>query len=133
MNRDREESWGQEDESEVPAKDGTRGDLGVSGQGKDDAAAGEPGAEQMRGPAGSQSYASTSTEVSDPTAYDENDEPGGKSLANFDAPGRSGVFGAGATEGHNSGVRAPLPGGASPEGTLNTLNNPDEAHPNKPG
>ena len=73
MHRDREESWGQEDESEVPAKDGTRDDLGVSGQGKDDAAAGEPGAEQMRGPAGSQSYASTSTDVSDPTAYVEND------------------------------------------------------------
>lgn len=142
---DRERSWLEEDESEEPTAGGTREDIGVGTQLRDEGGPG-PGVDYDRGELGSVSDVATGTgatqrQPSSPEGGEatHSSEGGGathswergeatRSLEDFGTDGPDVLR----TGGHNSGARSPVGNAGETPNTLNTLNNPTESTPQRP-
>ena len=133
---DRERSWLEEDESEEPTAGGTREDMGVGTQLRDEGGPG-PGVDYDRGQLGSLSDVATGTGA---TQRQPSSPEGGeathssevgeatRSLEDFGADGPDVLR----TGGHNSGARSPVGNAGETPNTLSTLNNPTESTPQRP-
>ncbi|MDQ3870860.1 MAG: hypothetical protein M3301_04495 [Chloroflexota bacterium] len=125
---DRERSWLEEDESEEPAAGGTRRDMGVGAELRDDGGPG-PGVDYDRGALGSVSDVATGTGATQRQPSSPEGGEATRSLEDFGADGADVLR----TGGHNSGARSPVgPAEGGTGNTLNTLNNPTESTPQRP-
>jgi hypothetical protein len=125
---ERERSWLREDESEEPTAGGTREDMGVGAQLRDEGGAG-PGVDYDRGALGTVSDVATGTEATQRQSSSPEGGEATRSLEDFGAEGPDVLR----TGGHNSGARSPVAAaeGGTPN-TLNTLNNPTQSTPQRP-